>query len=231
LATSKDQTYALYHFTQEQLSRTMMPLGDLQSKDETRAIATQLGLSVANKPDSQDICFVQGGSYTDFLGEKAPDTVQPGMIVDTTGKVRGRHDGIAFYTIGQRRRINVGSPIPLFVVGLEPDSNTVIVGSEDDLLATSLIAYDCNWIAARNADDIGHAQAKIRYNMEPINCSVSSTQCGNGMNVSFNEAVRAVTPGQAVVLYDGDVVLGGGTIETSVGGGISESSETLALQA
>jgi tRNA-specific 2-thiouridylase len=215
-ASSKDQTYALFHFTQYQLERTLMPLGDLDSKDETRAIAAELGLSVANKPDSQDICFVQGGSYTDFLEQKAPDTVSPGLIVDTSGKVRGRHDGIAFYTIGQRRRINVGSPIPLFVVGLQPDSNTVVVGSESDLQTNSLAAYDCNWVAVRSAEDIGSAEAKIRYNMEPVACDVGLTPDGSGIRVDFIEPVRAVTPGQAIVLYDGDIVLGGGTIETDV---------------
>src|SRR5207253_2869420 len=104
----KDQTYALYHFRQDELEHTLMPLGEVPNKAETRAIASELGLLVSNKPDSQEICFVQGGSYTDFLAKNAPETVRPGDIVDTSGRRRGSHDGIAFYTIGQRRRVNVG---------------------------------------------------------------------------------------------------------------------------
>ena len=131
----KDQTYALYHFTQEELAHTLMPLGLVTNKAETRAIAVELGLAVANKPDSQEICFVQGGSYTDFLAQTAPETVLAGDIVDTGGTRRGRHDGIAFYTIGQRKRVNVGSPIPLYVVDIDAATNTVVVGGNDDLMA------------------------------------------------------------------------------------------------
>jgi tRNA-specific 2-thiouridylase len=214
----EDQTYALFHFTQNQLAHTLMPLGELSSKDETRAIASELGLSVANKPDSQDICFVQGESYQEFLGEKAPDTIQPGNILDTSGKVRGRHDGIAFYTIGQRRRINVGSPIPLYVVGLDTENNNVLVGSEEELLSSRLFASDINWVSISGVSEINVAQAKIRYNMDPESCRICSHENTNDpemVEVVFDSPVRAVTPGQAVVFYNQDVVLGGGTIESS----------------
>jgi tRNA-uridine 2-sulfurtransferase len=215
-AGEKDQTYALYHFTQDQLSHTLMPLGDLPSKTETRAVAARLGLAVAGKPDSQEICFVQGGRYTDFLAEKAPETVRPGDIVDTSGRIRGRHDGVAFYTIGQRKRINVGSPVPLFVIGLDPATQTVTVGDESDLRAAALLAYDCNWVSEPNAGAAPRVSAKIRYNMAAQPASVMATG-DDGIVVTFDEPQRAVTPGQAIVLYDGDVVVGGATIERRIG--------------
>ena len=221
MAEAKDQTYALFHFTQEQLSRTLMPLGDLVSKDETRAIASELGLAVANKPDSQEICFVQGGSYTDFLAEKAPETVRPGTIVDTSGRARGEHDGIAFYTVGQRKRINVGSPIPLYVIALDAKSNTVVVGDGNDLLADALVAGDCNWIAVPGVQDSLRVTAKIRYNMQAVPGVVEPApeEPEGSIRVRFDASQRAVTPGQSVVLYDGDTVVGGGTIERAAGRG------------
>jgi tRNA-uridine 2-sulfurtransferase len=208
----KDQTYALYHFTQEQLSSTMMPLGDLSSKDETRAIAYELGLSVAGKPDSQDICFVQGGSYTDFLAESAPETIRPGSIVDSSGRSRGVHDGIAFYTIGQRKRINVGSAVPLYVVDIDVSANTVVVGSDDDLKAVGLEADDCNWISESSIDSTLRVTAKVRYNMKAVSSVVSQGNASDSIKVAFDEPQRAVTPGQAVVMYQGDTVVGGATI-------------------
>lgn len=209
----KDQTYALYHFTQDQLAHTLMPLGELTGKDETRAIARDLGLAVAEKPDSQEICFVQGANYTEFLAEKAPETVQPGRIVDTSGRERGEHAGIAFYTIGQRRRINIGSPVPLYVVGIEAESNTLIVGADSDLLASALIAEDSHWIAVESPAGPLPVQAKIRYNMAAVPAAVRETGERHGeVEVRFESPQRAVSPGQAVVLYDGDLVIGGATI-------------------
>lgn len=213
---AKDQTYSLFYFTQDQLAHTLMPLGDLTSKDETRAIAAELGLAVANKPDSQEICFTQGHSYTEFLAEKAPETVQPGDIVDTSGKVRGQHDGIAFYTIGQRRRINVGSPVPLFVVGIDASTNRIVVGDNQDLKARELIADDCNWIGVAGPDQVGRVNAKIRYNMEAAPATVKHGTSAGDFGLVFDHPQRAVTPGQAVVMYDGDVVVGGGTIRQAV---------------
>ncbi|HEX5322962.1 MAG TPA: tRNA 2-thiouridine(34) synthase MnmA [Capsulimonadaceae bacterium] len=213
----KDQTYALYHFTQEQLAHTTMPLGHLAGKEETRALAHELGLQVADKPDSQEICFVQDGNYTHFLAEKAPDTVRPGRIVDTAGADRGKHQGIAFYTIGQRKRINVGSPVPLYVVGIDAPSNTLIVGENQDLQSVGLIADDCQWIAVENMDETRTVQAKIRYNMQAVDATVSPVNEDNGkIAVRFDQPQRAVSPGQAVVLYEGDVVVGGATIQRAL---------------
>ena len=215
---AKDQTYALYHFTQDELAHTLMPLGTVESKTETREIASELGLLVANKPDSQEICFVQGGSYTDFLAQTAPETVQPGDIVDTSGKRRGSHDGIAFYTIGQRRRINVGSPIPLFVVDIDAASNTIVVGNNDELLADGLIADDINWVGIGGLSGPLTVHAKIRYNMQPVLATVEPGPTTGSVSVRFHEPQRAVTPGQSLVMYEdgGESVLGGGTIQQRV---------------
>ena len=212
----KDQTYALYHFTQDELAHTLMPLGTVENKAETREIASDLGLLVANKPDSQEICFVQGGSYTDFLAKTAPETVKPGDIVDTSGKRRGSHDGIAFYTIGQRRRVNVGSPVPLYVVDIDAASNTVIVGNNDELLAAGLIADDINWVGIEGLNGPLKAHAKIRYNMRPVPVTVEPGRTVGSLTVRFDEPQRAVTPGQSLVMYEheGESVLGGGTIQS-----------------
>ena len=210
---AKDQTYALYHFTQDELAHTLMPLGQVTNKAETRAIAEELGLAVANKPDSQEICFVQGGSYTDFLAENAPETVRPGDIVDTTGRRRGAHDGIAFYTIGQRRRVNVGSPIPLYVVGIDAESNTVVVGGNEDLMATDLVADDINWVALAGLQESRPVMAKIRYNMEAAPAVVEPGDTAGEIVLRFAAPQRAVSPGQSLVMYDGDTVLGGATIQ------------------
>ena len=211
--SDKDQTYALYHFTQDELAHTLMPLGLVDSKAEARAIAQELGLAVHNKPDSQEICFVQGGSYADFLAATAPETVSPGDIVDTSGKKRGTHDGIAFYTIGQRKRLNVGSPIPLYVIDIQADTNTVIVGDNENLLADTLIADDLNWVGWPGVTEPTPVMAKIRYNMQAAEATVEPTGVEGQIMLRFHEPQRAVTPGQSVVMYEGDSVVGGGTIQ------------------
>ena len=214
LDRSKDQTYALYHFTQDELAHTLMPLGVVTDKAETRAIALELGLAVHDKPDSQEICFVQGGSYTDFLAQTAPETVQAGDIVDTSGRRRGAHDGIAFYTIGQRRRVNVGSPIPLYVVDINAETNTIVVGGNEDLMAPGVEADDVNWIGIPGVQESRPVMAKIRYNMEPVPGVLQYGDVEGTIVVRFDTPQRAVTPGQSLVLYDlsGESVLGGGTI-------------------
>ncbi len=215
----KDQTYALYHFTQEELAHTLMPLGFVTDKAETRAIAAELGLAVSNKPDSQEICFVQGGSYTDFLAQTAPETVQPGDIVDTSGKRRGAHDGIAFYTIGQRRRVNVGSPIPLYVIGIDASTNTITVGGDEELLSPGLVADDINWVGIAGVQESQPVMVKIRYNMAAVGATVQKGPHDGQIAVRFDMPQRAVTPGQSVVLYDenSDSLLGGATISHSTG--------------
>ena len=213
----KDQTYALYATKQSELAHMTMPLGELTSKDETRALARKYHLAVAEKPDSQEICFVQGGDYTDFLTEKAPDTVAPGAIVDSSGKVRGTHDGVAFYTVGQRKRINVGSAIPLYVLSVNPADNTVTVGDDTELYKLGCLVDDLTWvsIAEPPVDTPVDCQVKIRYNMPPAPATLIR-QADGTVQVNFERPLRAVSPGQAAVFYGigdhDDRVLGGGSI-------------------
>ena len=161
---------------------------------------------------------MQGGSYTDFLAERAPETVQPGSIVDTSGRRRGTHDGIAFYTIGQRKRVNVGSPIPLYVVGIDADTNTVTVGGNADLLADGLVADDINWVGLSSVQESCRVLVKIRYNMEPVAGIVQNGDLDGEIVVHFDTPLRAVTPGQSLVMYDltGETVLGGATIQRRI---------------
>lgn len=218
---AKDQTYALYATTQNELAHMTMPLGAVPSKEETRAIARRWGLSVAGKPDSQEICFVQNGNYTEFLQQRAPEAVAPGAIVDSSGKVRGTHDGIAFYTVGQRKRLNVGSPIPLYVLRVESDTNTVIVGSDEELRGTGCRIDDLNWVSLA-PPPLGEwvpCEVKIRYNMPSSPARVRRVG-EDSAEVRFDTPLRAVAPGQAAVLYgagaESDRVLGGGTITGSL---------------
>lgn len=213
----KDQTYALYATKQHQLQHLMMPLGELTSKSQTRALAHQFGLSVANKPDSQEICFVQGGSYTDFLAKEAPELVATGNVVDSTGRELGKHDGSAFYTVGQRKRINVGSPIPLYVLQVEAQTNTIVVGTEEELYSPGCRVADLNWVALA-PPPVGEAiscEVKIRYNMHSRPAQLIR-QADETVTVVFAEPLRAVAPGQAAVFYGAgeqrQCVLGGGTI-------------------
>lgn len=213
----KDQTYALYATQQHQLAHMTMPLGEIASKDLTREIARKYKLSVANKPDSQEICFVQGGSYVDFLSKEVPELVSVGKFVDSGGKVRGEHDGSAFYTVGQRKRINVGSPTPLYVLNVDAKTNTVIIGTDEELYSQGCIVEDITWVSLA-PPPVGEAVeclVKIRYNMSPRPAK-AVRQADDTLLVTFTEPLRAVTPGQACVMYgtgeyDG-YVLGGGTI-------------------
>jgi len=161
---------------------------------------------------------VQGGSYTDFLAQTAPETVQSGDIIDTSGKRRGAHDGVAFYTIGQRKRLNVGSPIPLYVIGIDAETNTITVGGNDDLLADGLIADDINWVGIAGVQESRPIMVKIRYNMDAVPATLQNSLDMGEVVVHFDTPQRAVTPGQAVVFYDlkGDSVLGGATIDRAI---------------
>ena len=215
---TKDQTYALYATKQHELSHMRMPLGDLPSKDETRALARRYELAVAGKPDSQEICFVQQeGGYKDFLAQRVPEMVQAGNIVDTAGTVRGTHDGVAFYTVGQRKRIHVGGTLPLYVVSVDAQTNTVTVGSDDDLLAPGCFADDLNWVSVASppVNTPVPCRVKIRYNMPAAPARVTRLT-DDTVRVDFDAPLRAVAPGQAAVFYGAgdwaDRVLGGGTI-------------------
>lgn len=207
---SKDQSYVLYVMSQDRLAAAMMPLGDF-SKSETRQMAADLGLSVANKAESQDICFVPFKRYTEFIELYAPEVLQPGPIVDRDGTVLGEHRGIALHTVGQRRGLGVAAGQPLFVTGLDPSTNTVVVGSVDDLLQSSCTLEEVNWIAGDPPSEPMRAMGKARYRSQEVACTVEREGAGL-LRVDFDQPQRALTPGQALVLYDGEYVLGGGTI-------------------
>jgi tRNA-specific 2-thiouridylase len=208
---SKDQSYVLYVMSQDRLAAALMPLGDF-TKAETRQIAADLGLSVANKPESQDICFVPFKRYTEFIERYAPEVLQPGPIVNRDGAVLGEHRGIALHTVGQRRGLGLAAGQPLFVTGLDPATNTVVVGSAEELLRSSCTLEAVNWMcgAPPGPEQPLRALAKARYRAHEVGCSVWSQ--GEALRVEFDEPQRAITPGQALVLYDGEYVLGGGTI-------------------
>jgi tRNA-specific 2-thiouridylase len=208
---SKDQAYVLYGMTQDQLTHTRMPLGNM-AKDETRRLAAELGLSVAQKPDSQEICFVENRDYPAFLERAVPEVAQPGPILDTSGKVIGEHRGIALYTVGQRRRLGIAAGEPLYVVRIDPNRNAVIVGRERDLYARTLVATDLNLISITSLTEEIAVTGKIRYNMKDAPALVFPL-AGNRAQITFETPQRAITPGQAVVLYDGENVVGGGTID------------------
>ncbi len=210
---AKDQTYALYTLTQAQLSKTLMPLGELESKQETREIARRYGLSVANKPDSQEICFVPKEGYTKYLADKAPSALTTGEIVDTSGRSLGMHDGIANYTIGQRRRLPASATGPLFVIALEPVTNRVIVGDNDELFREHFYVSDLSWSSIPNLLTPTQVDASIRYNGTPAPSIIEPLSDSSWIKCTLETPARAITPGQAAVFYDGDVVVGGGTIE------------------
>jgi tRNA-specific 2-thiouridylase len=212
---AKDQTYFLAGLTQEQLSRALFPLGGM-SKPEVRERAREYGLAAAEKPDSQEICFVPGGDYKKFLdaylaeqGESLPDTA--GELVSTSGEVVGRHGGIQNFTVGQRKGLGVATGSPLYVIEIQGDRRQVVVGGGQELLSRELRAREVNWIAVEELSAPARAQVKIRHRHEPAWATVRSLDGGEA-HVVFEEPQRAVTPGQAAVFYQGDVVLGGGWI-------------------
>lgn len=205
----KDQTYVLYSLTQEQLAHTLFPLGRLE-KSEVRKIAEKAGLVNSDKPDSQDICFVPDGRYADFIkkftGNESPD----GDFISTDGRILGTHKGIINYTIGQRKGLGIALGKPAYVVSKNIETNTVIIGDEQDLYTTELIAEDVNLISSAEVTEPMRITAKTRYGQTEQPAVLS---CEDGIyKVVFDEPQRAVTSGQAVVFYDGDIVVGGGTI-------------------
>lgn len=206
----KDQSYVLYVLTQDELRRTQFPLGEL-TKQETRELARKFNLQVANKPESQEICFVSERNYGDFLMKLAPDIAQPGPMIDVDGRVVGEHRGVAFYTIGQRRGLGLVSRDPLYVVDVDAENRTIIVGPEDALYDTELTADEANLVSAADLREERPVKARIRYRMTDADAFVSQPAPGE-LRVRFAEPQRAITPGQAVVCYDGDAVVAGGTI-------------------
>jgi tRNA-specific 2-thiouridylase len=225
---AKDQTYFLFGLTQEQLAHTLFPLGRL-TKPEVREVARQRGLALAEKPDSQEICFIPGGDYKQFLtayleeqGEAMPATA--GELVASNGDVLGRHDGISSFTVGQRKGLGVSSPTPLYVLSIHPDSHRVTVGADAELATRILRARRLNWISIPALNGPMRVQIKIRHRHEPAWATlepVRATILGAGepdpfgaeeVHATFDTPQRAVTPGQSAVFYDGDEVVGGGWI-------------------
>ena len=206
---AKDQSYVLYTLTQEQLAHVRFPLGEL-SKEEVRRIAEENGFVNASKPDSQDICFVPDGDYAGFI-ERYGGAAEPGDFLTTDGKKLGRHKGIVHYTIGQRKHLGISVGAPIYVVGINPDDNTVILGDEEHLFKTVCTVADFNWISGEAPVEPIRCRAKTRYRQKE-QPATASVHADGTVTLVFDEPIRAITPGQSAVLYDGDVVLGGGTI-------------------
>jgi len=210
---TKDQSYVLYAMTQEELSRTLLPLGD-KTKPEIRALAEHRGLVTAKKPDSQDICFVPDGDYARFLTEKMGVQTTPGEIVDVSGRVLGQHSGAIRYTIGQRRGLGISSNSPLYVTGKDMVAGTVTVGGSAALFTDRLTVRDPNWIAIETLDAPLDVTIMTRYNDKEAEATLYPLESGD-VEVHLQTPKRAVTPGQAAVFYQGDVVVGGGVIQDS----------------
>ena len=210
VTAAKDQTYALYNLTQEQLMRTKMPVGAYE-KSQIRAIAEELGLYVAHKPDSMEICFVPDQDYARFIEENSGKKIPEGNFVTTDGKIVGRHRGITHYTVGQRKGLNLSMGKPVFVLEIRPETNEVVIGDGTEVYADRLICSDLNFMSVPDFPDDFPVVAKIRYNHRGTKAHVRRIDADRA-EVIFEEPVRAVTPGQAVVFYDGEYVAGGGTI-------------------
>ena len=213
---AKDQTYFLFGLTQEQLSRTLFPLGHL-TKPEVREVARRSGLALAEKPDSQEICFISGGDYKQLIaayleeqGEQAPESA--GELVASNGDVLGRHEGIANFTVGQRKGLGVSSPSPLYVLNIDPASHRVTVGADAELAVRTLRARNLNWISIPELTTSMRVRAKIRHRHEPAWATLEPSEIPGEVIASFDEPQRAVTPGQSAVFYDSDEVVGGGWI-------------------
>jgi len=212
---SKDQTYFLFGLTQDQLSRTLFPLGEMQ-KPAVREMAADHGLELAQKPDSQEICFIPGGSYQSFLtaylaeqGETLPDS--SGELIAASGEVVGRHEGIHSFTVGQRKGLGLSSPDALYVLKIHPDSHKVEVGPDDQLLSTRLTANRLNWVSIPEPTEPIRVTIKIRHRHEPAPATLRVT-APDTIEAIFDEPQRAITPGQSAVFYQGDEVAGGGWI-------------------
>jgi len=207
---SKDQSYVLHVLSQDKLARALFPVGDYP-KPEIRRIASDFGLSTASRADSQDLCFLAGDDYRNFLQRNAAEILKPGEIVTREGIAVGSHTGLANYTIGQRKGLGIASPVPLYVLGKNAAMNQVIVGEVDELGFTELSARDVNWTSGTAPREPFRAEVKIRYTAKEVEALVSPLE-GNQASVKFDAPVRDVTAGQAAVFYQGEVMLGGGII-------------------
>jgi tRNA-specific 2-thiouridylase len=208
----KDQSYVLYMLTQEQLSHIQLPVGEL-TKREVREYAARLSLRTAAKPDSQEICFVGAGNYRDFLAEHFPETARPGPIVDMSGARVGSHPGTAGFTIGQRRGLGVALQEPKYVVEIDSDNSTIVIGDRPDLVAAGCVVENVSFVAGQPPADEA-VDVKVRYRSRPVPARLAAE--GDRWRVMFDDPQAAVAPGQAAVFYHDDVVVGGGTIERSL---------------
>lgn len=211
VTAAKDQTYALFNLTQEQLAHTLMPVG-AYTKEEIRAIAEDIGLMVAHKKDSQEICFIPDDDYAGFIDRECGSLVPPpGNFVSMQGEILGRHKGITHYTVGQRKGLGIALGYPVFVTEIRPETNEVVLGSNEDVFTDRLYANRLNFMSLPDIREDTELVAKIRYSHAGSRCVVRRT-AEDEICCEFQEPVRAVTPGQAVVLYDGEYVVGGGII-------------------
>ena len=213
VTAEKDQTYVLYTMTQYQLGKTLFPIGEF-NKDQVRALARELDLPVASKPDSQEICFVEDNDYGRFIAENTDAGIEPGSFVDMEGNMLGMHRGIIHYTIGQRKGLGLSFGKPMFVAAIRPEDNTVVLGDADEIFSSGLIAADPNFISIDELKDEMRVTAKIRYSAKEAPAVIRPAGRGR-VEAVFDEPQRAITPGQAVVFYDGDTVVGGAVIEKS----------------
>lgn len=217
---TKDQSYVLFNLSQEQLRNTLLPLGEY-TKSEVRQIARSNDLKVSEKPESQEICFVLDGDYRDFIKDKSRpfmegrdkiSGISPGKIVDVEAKVLGEHKGVAFYTVGQRKGLGIAAGRPLYVIQIDAEKNSIMVGDEEDVKGKELFASSVSLMASKGMDGCVRAQAKIRYNHKRADCQVILLP-EDKIKVIFDEPQHAITPGQAVVFYEDEKVLGGGWID------------------
>ncbi|MGA2587297.1 MAG: tRNA 2-thiouridine(34) synthase MnmA [Candidatus Aminicenantales bacterium] len=213
---AKDQSYFLYPLMQAELTRTLFPVGEY-TKEQIRGLAAEYNLPVAEKAESQEICFIPDDDYPRFLKERWPDAFRSGPIVDTRGKKIGTHGGIAHFTIGQRRGLGIAAPHPLYVVAIDVGKNTIVAGKNEDLYRRGLEASDVNWISGEGPAEPRAARARIRYKHVEAPATITPRDSGKVL-VEFEKTQRAITPGQAVVFYDGDIVLGGGIIDHALNG-------------
>jgi len=210
LDPAKDQSYVLYFLTQEQLAHTLFPLGGLP-KSRVRELAEANGFRNAQKPDSQDICFVPDGDYAGFIQRFCGAEFPEGDVVDTSGRLLGRHRGLIHYTVGQRKGLGIAAETPLYVRKLDAENNTVVLARAEEMFDIALTASNFNWISGEIPAEPVACKARVRYH-HPEQPAVAAANPDGTVSIRFDRPVRAITPGQAVVLYDGDTVLGGGTI-------------------
>jgi tRNA-specific 2-thiouridylase len=207
---SKDQSYMLYTMTQERLTRILLPVGE-HSKSHIRQIAQDKSLPVFNRPDSQDLCFLGAGDYRAFLQRHVPDVVQPGRIVDTEGRVLGEHQGLAFYTIGQRKGLGIAAPQPLYVIEKDLQTNSLVIGPVEALGQAELTAHQVSYISGVPPTQPIQVEAKIRYKAKPMAATLTPLPEAR-VHLALEAPLRDITPGQAVVFYQGEQTLGGGII-------------------